>query len=91
MNNHPRSVRIGTRASALARWQTEHVGNLLKRSWDELEIHFQIITTRGDQVLDTSLPMIGGKRVFTAELEAALHHRKDIIDYAIARLLEITH
>jgi hydroxymethylbilane synthase len=82
-----RIVRLGTRGSALARWQTAHVADLLRAAWPVLEIHTQVITTQGDRVLDTPLPMIGGKGVFTAELEAALHSGE--IDYAVHSLKDL--
>lgn len=46
-----------------------------------------VITTRGDQVLDTPLPLIGGKGLFTAELEAAL--RSGAIDLAVHSLKDL--
>lgn len=80
-------IRLGTRGSALARWQTEHVGALLQQSWAGLTLQTQVITTRGDQTLDTPLPLIGGKGVFTAELEAALQRRE--IDFAVHSLKDL--
>ncbi|UCG52053.1 MAG: hydroxymethylbilane synthase [Candidatus Latescibacterota bacterium] len=65
-------IRIGTRGSVLARWQTDHVKGLLVGRHPDLEIDIQVITTRGDRILDSTLPSIGGKGVFTAELETAL-------------------
>lgn len=62
------ALRFGTRGSKLALWQTEHV--LLMLSLGTKPV---IIQTKGDRVLDTPLPLIGGKGLFTAELEAALH------------------
>jgi hydroxymethylbilane synthase len=78
---------LGTRASALARWQTEYIREQLQNAWPEVEIRTQVITTRGDQTLDAPLPLIGGKGVFTAELESALHRRE--IDFAIHSLKDL--
>ena len=83
----PPVVRLGTRGSALARWQTNHVADLLKNVWPDVKIEVQIITTRGDQVLDTPLPLIGGKGLFTEELERALHNGK--IDFAVHSLKDL--
>lgn len=80
-------LRLGTRGSLLARWQTEHVGQLLQRAWPELRIETTVLVTRGDQVLDTPLPLIGGKGLFTAELEAALH--SGAIDIAVHSLKDL--
>jgi hydroxymethylbilane synthase len=63
---------FATRPSALARWQTAHVINLLKAAHPNLECEERIITTNGDRIVDRPLPEIGGKGLFTSELEAAL-------------------
>jgi hydroxymethylbilane synthase len=63
---------FGTRPSALARWQTAHVISLLQTAWPGLECREQVITTSGDRILDRPLPEIGGKGLFTTELETAL-------------------
>ena len=63
---------FATRPSALARWQTARVIQLLQASHPGLECSQYVITTTGDRVLDRPLPEIGGKGFFTAELEEAL-------------------
>lgn len=63
---------FATRPSVLARWQTSHVIHLLQAAWPHLECHEHIITTEGDQIIDRPLPEVGGRGVFTRELEAAL-------------------
>ena len=72
MNKQAATLTFGTRGSALARWQTDHVIALLRAAHPHMHIECEVISTRGDQILDTPLPMIGGKGVFTEELEAAL-------------------
>jgi hydroxymethylbilane synthase len=67
---------FATRPSALARWQTARVIQLLQASHPGLECSQYVITTTGDRVLDRPLPEIGGKGFFTAELEEALLSRK---------------
>lgn len=64
-------LRFGTRGSQLALWQTDLVLSLLPDGGER-----EIIQTKGDRVLDTPLPLVGGKGVFTAELEAALHENR---------------
>jgi hydroxymethylbilane synthase len=86
-NNFSHVVTLGTRASGLARWQTEHVIHLLKEAHPHIEARTQLIATRGDQILDKPLPLIGGKGVFTAELEAALHNGE--IDLAVHSLKDL--
>lgn len=63
---------FATRPSALARWQTQWVINALKNIHHDLECEEKIITTQGDKVLDKPLPEIGGKGLFTQELESEL-------------------
>jgi hydroxymethylbilane synthase len=87
MSSSAQIITIGTRGSALARWQTDHISQLLSDAWPELEIRIQVITTQGDRVLDTPLPILGGKGVFTAELEADLRDGK--IDYAVHSLKDL--
>lgn len=67
-----RTLRIGTRRSRLALWQTQHVAGLLEAAWNELSCDTIPFVTQGDQTLDRPLPDIGGKGLFTAELEQAL-------------------
>ena len=82
-----RTVRIGSRGSALALWQSEYVANLLRAAHPDLTVEIEIFSTRGDQVIDTPLPSIGGKGLFTAELEAAL--REGVIDLAVHSLKDL--
>ncbi|HEV7297898.1 MAG TPA: hydroxymethylbilane synthase [Tepidisphaeraceae bacterium] len=80
-------VRIGTRGSALARWQADHVAGLLRAASPGLHVEIVVISTQGDRVLDKPLPLIGGKGVFTEELEAAL--RDGRIDVAVHSLKDL--
>ncbi|MFH0957670.1 MAG: hydroxymethylbilane synthase [Pseudomonadota bacterium] len=63
---------IGTRGSSLAMWQARHVADLLKTADSKLEIELKIIKTQGDKILDAPLANIGGKGLFTKEIEDAL-------------------
>jgi hydroxymethylbilane synthase len=80
-------VRLGTRGSALAQWQTAYARQLLRHAWPHVHTEVHTITTRGDRVVDTPLPMVGGKGLFTAELEAAL--RSHAIDLAVHSLKDL--
>jgi hydroxymethylbilane synthase len=82
-----RSLTLGTRSSALARWQTEWVLNRLREAWPGLDCRTQLFTTSGDRMLDKPLPEIGGKGVFTQELEYALRARE--IDFAVHSLKDL--
>lgn len=63
---------FATRPSALARWQTQWVINALQNIYPNLECEEKVITTQGDKILDKPLPEIGGKGLFTQELESEL-------------------
>jgi hydroxymethylbilane synthase len=65
-------LRIATRKSPLALWQTEHVAARLRAAHPGLQVELVPMTTRGDQVLDRSLAAIGGKGLFLKELELAM-------------------
>lgn len=64
------TVKIGSRKSQLALWQTKFVASLLQIHGVETEIIK--IDTIGDQKLDTSIAKIGSKGVFTEEIESEL-------------------
>mgnify|MGYP003451472517 FL=1 len=81
------TLRLATRESALALWQTNHVAGLLRAAHPGLNVELVPMTTRGDQLLDVSLSKIGGKGLFLKELEvamlegradAAVHSLKDV-------------
>ncbi len=63
-------IKIGTRKSQLAMWQTETVAGYLNGAGMQTEI--SSMETIGDRVLDTSIAKIGSKGVFTVELEEQL-------------------
>jgi hydroxymethylbilane synthase len=63
---------FATRPSALARWQTQWVMRALQIAHPGLVCEEKVITTQGDKILDRPLPEIGGKGLFTKELENAL-------------------
>ena len=63
---------FATRPSKLARWQTQWAITALQALHPNLECEEKIITTQGDKILDKPLPEIGGKGLFTQELESEL-------------------
>ena len=65
-------IRLATRESALALWQTEHVAARLRALHPGLEVQLVPMTTRGDQILDRALAAVGGKGLFLKELEVAM-------------------
>jgi hydroxymethylbilane synthase len=68
----PGLLRIATRKSPLALWQSEHVADRLRRAHPGLVVELVPMSTRGDEVLDRSLAAIGGKGLFLKELELAM-------------------
>lgn len=83
----PARLRIATRESALALWQAHHVQGLLQARYPSCLIEIIGMTTRGDQILDRSLSAVGGKGLFTKELEAAL--LADQADLAVHSLKDV--
>ena len=95
-------LRIATRKSPLALWQSEHVAARLRAAHPGLEVGLVPLSTRGDEVLDRSLAAIGGKGLFLKELELAMqrgeadcavHSLKDVpmdldAGFALAAILE---
>lgn len=68
----PRRLVIATRESRLALWQAHHVRDRLRALYPQCEVELLGMTTTGDQILDRTLSEIGGKGLFTKELEVAL-------------------
>lgn len=72
-------IRIGSRASKLALWQSEWVRTQLEGKG--LQVEIQKIETKGDKILDVPLAKIGGKGLFVKEIEEAL--LREEIDIAV--------
>ncbi|MEN9316221.1 MAG: hypothetical protein RIS35_2614 [Pseudomonadota bacterium] len=53
-------------------WQARHVQRCLTEAWPGCEVEILGMTTEGDRVLDRALNEIGGKGLFTKELEVAI-------------------
>lgn len=63
---------IGTRQSLLALWQSNHIAALLRAKYPKCEVVLKKIVTKGDRILDVPLAQIGGKGLFTKEIETDL-------------------
>ena len=63
----------GTRKSALALWQAEHISAELQRLYPNITVELVHFNTKGDRILEKPLAQVGGKGLFTAELEEAMH------------------
>ncbi len=80
-------LKVGTRASLLARTQTGWVVNLLKARWPHLQIELVLISSSGDKIQDRPLHEFGGKGLFTKELEIALLEKQ--VDLAVHSLKDV--
>ncbi|MDP8988525.1 MAG: hydroxymethylbilane synthase [Acidobacteriota bacterium] len=76
---------IGSRGSQLALWQARHIAGRLQEMG--IETRLEIIKTTGDKVTDVPLAQIGGKGLFTKEIEDAL--RAGAIDLAVHSLKDM--
>lgn len=66
------ALTVGTRGSALALWQAEHVIERLRTIEPHLDLRLKTIKTHGDLVRDRALSQVGGKGLFVKEIETAL-------------------
>ncbi|MDX1796409.1 MAG: hydroxymethylbilane synthase [Hydrogenovibrio sp.] len=82
-----KTLRIATRKSPLAMWQAEFVKAELEKAHPQLSVELLPMSTKGDKILDVPLAKIGGKGLFTKELEdrmiageadIAVHSMKDV-------------
>jgi hydroxymethylbilane synthase len=76
---------IGSRGSQLALWQANYIKDRLEARGVETRI--EIIHTKGDKILDVALNKVGGKGLFTKEIEDALLERR--IDLAVHSLKDL--
>ena len=65
------TITIGTRASKLALWQAEYIAAEIEKHHG-CRVELRKMTTKGDRILDAPLAKIGGKGLFTKELEQAM-------------------
>ena len=80
-------IKVGSRKSRLALWQTRRIAALLQDAHEDVSVDIVTMDTLGDKILDKALPEIGGKGLFTQELEAAL--LTDAIDLAVHSLKDL--
>ncbi len=65
-------IRIATRRSPLALWQANHVAGLLEALDSSITTELVKIVSTGDKILDVPLAKVGGKGLFTKEIDMAL-------------------
>ena len=76
---------IGSRGSKLALWQAEHIAAALKALGTETRI--EVIKTSGDKIQDVPLAQVGGKGLFTKEIDEAL--LSGAIDLAVHSMKDV--
>ncbi len=78
-----KTIRIGTRGSQLALYQAEYMKSMLQTTHEGLEVEIEVISTAGDrsQKENIALSEIGGKGLFTMEIEEKLSNGS--IDMAV--------
>ncbi len=81
MSSLPSTLKLGTRGSLLARAQSQQVADELMRCHPGLRVALEVLSTSGDRITDRPLAELGGKGLFTRELEEALLDRR--IDFAV--------
>jgi hydroxymethylbilane synthase len=79
--------RIGTRASALALWQANWTKSELEGKWPGLAVELVPIKTTGDKILNVPLSEVGGKGLFTKEIDEALLDSR--VDAAVHSLKDV--
>jgi hydroxymethylbilane synthase len=87
MTEHRRVWRVGTRGSALALWQADHVISRLAALDPGLSLERVIVKTTGDKAVSAAPVDLGETGLFTKELEQALVDRR--IDIAVHSLKDL--
>jgi hydroxymethylbilane synthase len=83
-----RTLRIGTRGSALALWQANHVEALIRAQPGAPPVELVRIRTEGDVRTDVPLWQIGGRAFFTKEIDKALLTKE--VDIAVHSLKDLS-
>ena len=82
-----KKIIIGTRGSKLALWQANHIASAIQKKHADVVVVIQVIQTTGDRIQTMPLSKIGGKGLFTKEIEEemlkgnihlAVHSLKDV-------------
>ena len=82
-----KEIKIATRKSILALWQSEHIKARIEAQHKGVKVVLEGMKTKGDVILDTPLAKIGGKGLFTKELEGSM--LKGETDIAVHSLKDV--
>lgn len=80
-------LRLGTRGSMLAKAQSQQVASALETAWPGLRVELVTCVSTGDRIQDKPLHDLGGKGLFTKELEEALLRGE--FDFAVHSLKDV--
>lgn len=80
-------LRIGSRGSQLALWQANWAKACLCEHFPILDVDITVIRTQGDRMAEVPLSQMGGKEVWTKEIEHALLNQE--IDLAVHSLKDL--
>lgn len=81
------TLHIGSRGSQLALWQANWAKDRLSEAFPDLAVEIVVISTRGDRMAEVPLSQMGGKEVWTKEIEQALLDKR--IDLAVHSLKDL--
>lgn len=82
-----KEIVIGTRSSNLALWQANFIKDEIEKKYSDIKVVLKKMKTKGDKILDAPLSKIGGKGLFTKELEEAIINGE--IDLAVHSLKDM--
>ncbi|XP_071040124.1 porphobilinogen deaminase isoform X1 [Parasteatoda tepidariorum] len=85
--NNIEKIRVGSRKSQLALFQSNFVVDLLRKHYKNIAYDIVPMSTTGDKILNVALSKIGEKSLFTKELEIALEKREvDVVVHSLKDL-----
>jgi hydroxymethylbilane synthase len=87
LSGKPGAIVIGTRGSALARWQAGEVARLLRAAHPGLAVSEKIIVTAGDRAQSGPAALVDGKGAWVEEIESALATGE--VDVAVHSLKDV--
>jgi len=87
MGRARKGLKIGTRGSKLALWQSEWIKTQILRVHPDLRVELVRIKTTGDKILNSPLSKIGGKGLFVKEIEEALFSGR--VDLAVHSMKDV--
>jgi len=82
-----KTIKIGTRKSMLALWQSNWIKGMIEERFQDVTVELVRIVTKGDKIVDVPLAKVGGKGLFVKEIEEAL--LKNEADIAVHSMKDV--